>query len=210
MRILIEGPDLAGKSTVAFELTSACTMNGFRVHSFRDTSCAKGFFRRLLSYVDAPSHPKSRLLNAAYILCGAAESRRIANWSCHKNELLLCETHVDRSICYGTAIGLRPIPQLALAASRIFPTFDIAILLVASFQERNRRLRLRPHANLIDHMTCRDECTHDKFIAAYRRALRRHREVLEYNTDKVDPRDIANDIFSRISSGTSAVGVNIP
>ena len=200
MRVLIEGPDLSGKTTLMVELKARLDKMGLISQDLHESGCSNKSLRRLLSRFSAASHPRNRYLNAAYILCGLTERTSIAKWTSNGCSILLCETHVDRAICYGEAIGLKPAPQIALAVSSLFPRFDLAVLLVPPYKERLRRLGKRLHANPVDRATCLDESTHLRFITAYRRALSRHYSLLEYDTSISTAQTISEYISSRIAS----------
>jgi dTMP kinase len=179
MRLLIDGPDLSGKTTLVNLLRARLEGLGWNV------VCHKGRrhptpVSRLLVKISPNRHPDSAALNAAYILESLLD--HFYEKPVPENTVLITEGYVDRSIAYGLARQLSWPCRLALRARRFFPSFDLAILVVADLKTRSARLAQRKNPSEIDR---RSIDAHHRFLAAYRTVFRRHANRLIIDTSKV-------------------------
>jgi dTMP kinase len=135
----------------------------------------------MLARISPNRHPDSAVLNAAYI----AESLldRLYEREVPENTVLITEGYVDRSIAYGLARQLGWPSRLALKVRHLFPSFDLAILVIADLKTRSARMAERETPSEIDR---RSIDAHHRFLAAYRAVFRRHSNRLVIDTSKVD------------------------
>jgi hypothetical protein len=133
----------------------------------------------LLAKIRASNHPDSAVLNAAYIVESLFD--HLGQRDIPDNTILITEGYVDRSISYGIARALGWLPRLALSASGIFPSFDLAILILADRKTRSMRLAERESPSEIDRLSIE---SHYRFLAAYRAVFRRHATRLVIDTSK--------------------------
>jgi len=179
IRVLIDGPDLSGKTTLAKLLRSELEARGWKV------AAAKGRIDpvskpRILAKINPNNHPDSALLNTAYILDAIVD--RVRRRDAPIGTIFITEGYVDRSIAYGLARRLGWVARLAAKARWLFPTFDVAILVTADLATRKARLSLRERPSPIDSRALE---SHYRFLAAYRLLFRRHRRRVAIDTSKV-------------------------
>ncbi|MDA3556164.1 hypothetical protein MKL42_01340 [Acinetobacter sp. AOR15_HL] len=178
--ILIDGPDLCGKSTTVQELSKLLESQGLSV------LCCKGlispsFFHSWLCKLDANKSHSSGLLNSLYLISAFFDR----GFSFIKNDydILICESHVDRVIAYGLTFNLKSLAKISLSFRNFYRKFDARILLVASHATRSDRLYNRKSPTLIDRKTCTTETVTDFFCENFKK-LYQSRECLIIPTDK--------------------------
>lgn len=194
MRVLIDGLDLSGKTTLATRLTEVLGEQGRRPIHHRGFLSPRNPLSRPLETVKAPDHPTSSLLNTAY-LAGCVLDRALRGArSWEKQGLLVQESYVDRCLAYGYANGPWPPAGLALRKPGMFIGFDLAIYLTAPLHVRRERLRRRTEANSVDRVSVLSGKFHDDFMTALAMAGRRHRRVLTFDTSMRSTEQIVDEV----------------
>jgi thymidylate kinase len=202
-RVLIEGPDLSGKSTLVAQLTGELRRRGWTVTAAKGKVCSSPA-AQLLSRVKPNRHPHSTLLNAGYL--GAALLDHLYLRRPPADTIAITEGYVDRSIAYGIAQRLGLPASVALRHAWLFPTFDLAILLTASLQTRRTRMACRPNPSRIDDLSIQ---SHFRFLAAYRLVFRRHANRLLIDTSRCtanETLEIALGAVATMVNGASQLG----
>ncbi|MGW2376303.1 MULTISPECIES: nucleoside/nucleotide kinase family protein [Kitasatospora] len=196
MRILIDGLDLTGKTTLAKQLAEALRAEGAAVVHHRGVLAPRNPVAALLERrgISAPQHPTSALLNAAYLVACALDRplRGAAAWE--RSGILIQESYVDRSLAYGIANGPWAAARLALRFPHLFTGFDLALYLHAPLEIRRGRLERRKEANVIDHRSVSGEEFQEAFTRALRTAGRRHRDVWFIDTSQAGTDRIVADV----------------
>lgn len=194
MRILIDGLDLSGKTTLASRLTTVLRETHHRPVHHRGFLSPRNPLAGPLQNVKAPDHPTSSLLNSSYLVgCVLDKALRGAQlWE--RRGLLIQESYVDRCLAYGYASGPWPSARIALRNPGMFIGFDLAIYLSAPLHVRRERLSRRVDANSIDRLSVLSETFHDDFMAALAMAGRRHRRVLTYDTSQHTTEQITDEV----------------
>ncbi|MGW1892195.1 hypothetical protein ACWCP6_18330 [Streptomyces sp. NPDC002004] len=201
MRILIDGLDLSGKSTLAARLTEVLREQRLRPIHHRGFLAPGNPLTGPLDTVKAPDHPMSSLLNTSY-LAGCVLDRALgAARTWERRGLLVQESYVDRCLAYGYASGPWPAARLALRNPGMFIGFDLAIYLGAPLHVRRERLSRRVGANSIDRLSVLSEKFHDDFMAALAMAGRRHRRVLTFDTSRYSTEQITEEVVQWLGEG---------
>lgn len=139
--VLIEGMDLAGKSTLVQNLQQELTRRGIPVRVNRNALCPDNPI--------APIADKLRRDPAAGLLETGALFLASHLWDArHFVPPPPGTVHIQdscwlRTLAYHTASGTPAIPNLLIRAARCFPYFDSAIFLAASIEARRNRLARR-------------------------------------------------------------------
>lgn len=182
IRILIEGPDLAGKSTIASSLVEHLQNGNHRVDHLKGKYSRRSW-NQVLRRLDANRFAQSNLLNSLYIASAVLD--KLTRTADAAAPIVICESYVDRAIAYGTSLQRNPIARVASHMPWLFPRFELVVLLTCSYELRLERLASRTTPTRIDRMTCDSPQTHDRFVSAYQRALRRHDNLLTFDTGRI-------------------------
>ncbi|MEU6608664.1 hypothetical protein ABZ922_27015 [Streptomyces shenzhenensis] len=194
MRVLIDGLDLSGKTTLATRLTEVLREQGRRPIHHRGFLSPRNPLARPLETVKAPDHPTSSMLNMAYLAGCVLDRTLLGARSWEERGLLVQESYVDRCLAYGYANGPWPPARLALRKPGMFIGFDLAIYLSAPLPVRRERLRRRVEANSVDRLSVLSGKFHDDFMTALAMAGRRHRRVLTFDTSRYTTEQIVQEV----------------
>jgi len=192
LRVLVDGPDLSGKTTLVEAVRAQLKARGWTVQVSKGGR-DKRWRARTIARVSPNKHPDSALLNAAYIAQALLDHLR--DRPVPQNTIIITEGYVDRSIAYGIARRLGWPAQLALRARDIFPRFNLAILVKADLATRKTRLAQRNAPSCIDSRSIE---SHRRFLAAYRLVFRRHRRRIVIDTSRVGIEDAADVALQHI------------
>ena len=141
--ILIEGLDLAGKSTLVRNLQSELTRRGLPVHVSRNALCQDN---PIAPVADALRRdPNAGLLETGALFL-ASHLWDARNFQPPPDGMI----HIQdscwlRTLAYHTIHGTPGIPEHLCSASQGFPTFELALFLTADIALRQRRLLMREH-----------------------------------------------------------------
>jgi thymidylate kinase len=192
IRVLVDGPDLSGKSTLVRLLQTELEKIDWKVVCRKGRRNPTRLFR-LLTRIDANKHPDSGLLNAAYIFETLFDLFR--DTEVPDNTILITEGYVDRSIAYGLARRLGWPARLGLRLARLFPSFDLAVLVFANLATRSARLIERSGPSEIDRCSID---SHYRFLAGYRMIFRRHQQRLLLNTTTLSQEAALASVVERV------------
>lgn len=187
--ILVEGLDLAGKSTLIEGLRTHYTQNGKTVRvlngQFCDNNPAAQVARNLVRWDEGFGGVEAGALFLSTMLWDARHFVPPA-----EGELHLQDSCWLRTLAFEQLYGSAELARLMEQQGRRFPRFDQAVFLTASLEERERRLRSRANNDLHDLMAFRKP---EKFLAIEQRLKEL---VLEWEsgvvieTDGLTPRQI--------------------
>ncbi len=139
--VLIEGLDLAGKSTLVQNLARELASRGIAVRVSRNALCPDNPIAALADRVRRD--PEAGLLETGALFL-AAHLWDARHWTPPPDGTI----HIQdscwlRTLAYHTARGTPGIPPLLHKAMLSFPRFDAAVFLTAGIEERRRRLAER-------------------------------------------------------------------
>jgi thymidylate kinase len=157
--ILIEGLDLAGKSTLVRNLQADLTRRGIPVRVSRNALCPEN---PIAPVADALRRaPNAGLLETGALFL-ASHLWDARNFQPPPDGVIhLQDSCWLRTLAYHTLHGTPGVPDLLREAAPSFPRFDVAVFLTADLAERRRRLaqreREQPGSNdANDHLVVRD------------------------------------------------------
>jgi len=141
--VLIEGMDLAGKTTLVRHLQSELTHRGIPVRVSRNALCADNPVAALADQLRRD--PQAGLLEtgSAFLAAHLWDGRHFTPPP--DGTLHLQDSSWLRTVAYHMVRGTPHIAGLLLEASAAFPTYDRVFFLTADREERCRRLQLREY-----------------------------------------------------------------
>jgi dTMP kinase len=139
--VLVEGLDLAGKSTLVRNLQAELTRRGIPVRVSRNALCPDNPIAALADQVRRDPDAGLIETGALFLAAHLWDAR-------HFSPPLDGTVHLQdscwlRTLAYHTWWDTPAIPEQLARVVRYFPRFDAAIYLTARIEERQRRLELR-------------------------------------------------------------------
>ncbi|MBE1584351.1 thymidylate kinase [Nonomuraea angiospora] len=131
MRILVDGLDLTGKTTLVHALTTALTGRGIPTRSHTWMLARRHPFAAALRRLPRVRQPDSGLITAALLGPGFVLDGLLVRWAPpdRPGEVIIQDGYADRCAAFGMAGGPHLAACLALRWRRLFAPFDIAIYL---------------------------------------------------------------------------------
>jgi len=139
--ILIEGLDLAGKSTLVRNLQAELTRRGVPVRVSRNALCPENPIAALADQVRRDPHAGLVETGSLFLAAHLWDARRFTpppDGTVH-----LQDSCWLRTLAYHTWKGTPAIPDQLSGAAGCFPRFDVVVFLTAEIGERRRRLAQR-------------------------------------------------------------------
>jgi thymidylate kinase len=172
--VLIEGMDLAGKSTLVRNLQAELTGRGISVRVSRNALCPENPIAAVAD--ELRRDPAAGLLEtgASFLASHLWDARHFVAPA--PGTIHIQDSCWLRTLSYHIVRGTPQIPELLRRAMPTFPRFDAAIFLTAGIAERRRRLQQREHErpgsnDHGDHAVVRDPELFREFdISLWRRA----------------------------------------
>ncbi|MER5638142.1 hypothetical protein ABT095_14435 [Kitasatospora sp. NPDC002227] len=214
LRILVDGLDLTGKTTLVDALLAHLAEQGVPARRHRGMLAARHPLEQALDRLPVPWH-RSSLVTAAHLFGGFALDAVLARRPQHRDDagadVVIQESYVDRTVAAGLAMGPYLPAVLALWAARCFPRFDLAVYLHAEPVVRRARLQARDQADVDDgdRHTVEDEDFARRFDAVLLHHLgQRHGAVLVLDSGRHTPQTMAGLVLARagLAGETRAVG----
>jgi thymidylate kinase len=199
MRILIDGLDLSGKTTLVDAVLEVLAVRGVPAVRHRGMLAEHHPFERLLKRLPLAHQADSGGITAAYLFAGFALDATLSRIDPPHTDgaVLIQEGYVDRTVAVGLAGGPYLPAALALWAARGFATFDLAVFLHASLEVRRERMQYRDRVDAGDRRSVVDEGFAMRFNTALLHYLgRRHRNLLTFDTGQFSPQEIAEQILT--------------
>jgi thymidylate kinase len=139
--VLIEGLDLAGKSTLVRNLQAELARRGIPVRASRNALCPDNPIAALADQLRRDPHTGLVETGALFLASHLWDAR-------HFTPLPDGTVHLQdscwlRTLAYHTWKDTPAIPEQLARAARYFPRFDGAVFLTAGIEERQRRLEQR-------------------------------------------------------------------
>jgi thymidylate kinase len=203
--ILVEGLDLAGKSTLVRNLEAELTRRGLPVRVRRNALCSDN---PIAPVADALRRdPNAGLLETGALFL-ASHLWDARNFQPPPNRM----THIQdscwlRTLAYHRAMGTPFVPDLLCSVAEGFPMFDLALFLSADITTRQRRLLVReneqPGSNDIgDHLVNHRP---DFFLSLERQLqheLCKLTSAVLINTTFLDPTEVVTIALTELETKT--------
>ncbi|MFJ4680849.1 hypothetical protein [Kitasatospora sp. NPDC088783] len=199
MRILVDGLDMSGKSTLVATLIKTFEARGVTAVRHRGMLAEHHPVEPLLKRLPLVRQARSSAITAAFLVGGYALDGLLVHLDPPRpaGAVIIQDGYADRTIAFGLAGGPYLTAALALWASRVFATFDVAVYLHASPQVRGGRMAERADVDEADRRSVEDE----RFAARFNASLlnfvgRRHRTLLVFDTAEHTPEEIADQVLA--------------
>ena len=206
-RILVDGLDLTGKSTLTAAIIAALGERG--VPAVPHRGMLAGHYpleQRLRRTFPLVRQPDSSLVTTVFLL-GAYPLDRVLvgiDPPTPPGTVLVQDGYADRTAALGMAGGPYLAARLALRWPRIYAPFDVAVYLHAPAAIRAARLAARPDADVNDFRSARDTDFADTFTSMLTRGMgRRHRQLLIFDTSRHAPEEMAAAVTGLLLPGTA-------
>ncbi|MDQ0700904.1 hypothetical protein [Streptomyces sp. W4I9-2] len=216
MRVLIDGLDLSGKTTLTAALAAELEARGRTVVEHRGFLAERHPARRLLKMLPLVRQPDSTLVTTAYLTAGYVLDSLLVRAVASEpaGTVLIQDGYVDRTVAFGMAGGPYLAAVLALRWPRVFAPFDVAVYLHASAEARRARLGMREKPDAVDIRGAEDAEFAATFTAMLTRGMgRRHHKLLVFDTSAHDPGEMAATIADTLlgtGTGTGTVPATAP
>ncbi|MGW8700683.1 hypothetical protein ACWGOK_27800 [Streptomyces eurythermus] len=194
MRVLIDGLDLSGKTTLTAALAAELEARGRTVVEHRGFLAARHPARRLLKKLPLVRQPDSTLVTTAYLTAGYVLDSLLVRAGAAEpaGTVLIQDGYVDRTVAFGMAGGPYLAAVLALRWPRLFAPFDVAVYLHAPADARRVRLGARHAPDAVDIRGVEDAEFAATFTAMLTRGMgRRHKKLLIFDTSAHSPKEMA-------------------
>src|SRR5712691_4604352 len=142
-RILVDGLDLAGKTTLTYAIIKALGERGIPAMRHRGMLAEHHPLEQwLMRTFPLVRQPESSLVTTAFLLGGYALDGLLAGIDPPQppGTVMVQDGYADRTVAFGMAGGPYLAACLALRWPRIFAAFDIAVYLHAPAEARAARL----------------------------------------------------------------------
>lgn len=197
-RILIDGLDLSGKTTLVDALLTMCAAQGTAAVRHRGMLAEHHPLEKVLKRLPLAHQYESSGITTAYLVGGFALDALLVRVDPPRcgDAVLVQEGYVDRTMAVGLAGGPFLSATLALWAARYFAAFDVAVYVHASPEARRARMLRRQRVDVGDRNSV-EEGFAGRFNSALLHHLgRRHRTVLVFDTEQYTPEEMARQILS--------------
>jgi len=198
VRILVDGLDLSGKTTLVSTLIDTLSHYGVAAVRHRGMLAEHHPLERTLKRLPLAYQSRSSLITGAYLVGGYALDAVLVHVDPPRTggAVLVQEGYADRTMAVGLAGGPYLPAVLAMWASRWFATFDVAVFLHASPAVRSARLDARERMDSGDRRSVVDGAFADRFDAVLLTYLgRRHPCLLVFDTGLCTPQEMAEEIL---------------
>jgi thymidylate kinase len=194
-RILVDGLDLTGKTTLTAAIIAALAERG--VPAVPHRGMLAGHYpleQRLRKTFPLVRQPDSSLVTTVFLLGAFPLDRVLAGIDPPQpaGTVLVQDGYADRAVALGMAGGPYLAACLALRWPRVYAPFDVAVYLHAPTVIRAARLAARLDADVNDFRSVRDTEFADTFTTMLVRGMgRRHRQLLVFDTSQHAPEEMA-------------------
>ncbi|ROR42992.1 hypothetical protein [Kitasatospora cineracea] len=199
MRILVDGLDMSGKTTLVATLIKTLETRGVTAVRHRGMLAEHHPIEPLLKRLPLVRQARSSAITAAFLVGGYALDGLLVHLDppAPTDAVIIQDGYADRTIAFGLAGGPYLTAALALWASRVFATFDVAVYLHASPRVRGERMAERADVDEADRRSVQDEHFAARFNASLLNFVgRRHRTLLVFDTAEHTPEEIAEQVLA--------------
>jgi dTMP kinase len=204
-RILVDGLDLSGKTTLVRAIVAALGERGVPAMAHRGMLAGRHPLERWLRRAfPLVRQPDSGIVTAAFLLAGFALDRVLVAVAPPRpaGMVLVQDGYADRAVAVGMAGGPYLAACLALRWPRVFASFDVAVYLHAPDSARAARLVGRPSPDVNDVRSARDTDYAATFTAMLVNGMgRRHWRLLVFDTSVHAPEEMASAVTALLFPG---------
>jgi thymidylate kinase len=194
LRILVDGLDMSGKTTLTSAIIDALAGQGMAAMRHRGMLAEhhplEQWLHRRFPLV---LQPKSSAVTTAW-LAGFALDGLLSRVDPPQpaGTVMVQDGYADRTVAFGMAGGPYLVACLALRWPRVFAPFDLAVYLHAPAEARAARLAVRQDPDANDVRTVRDTAFAETFTAMLVQGMgRRHQRLLVFDTSRHEPEEMA-------------------
>ncbi|MFD8915551.1 hypothetical protein [Streptomyces sp. NPDC059575] len=213
MRVLVDGLDLSGKTTLVTALADELEARGRSVLTHKGLLAPRHPARRLLRKLPLVRQPDSTLVTTAYLTAGyVLDSLLVRTFAPDQaGTVLIQDGYVDRTVAFGMAGGPYLAAVLALRWPRVFAPFDVAVHLHAPADARRTRLGAREKPDAVDIRGVEDAEFAATFTAMLTRGMgRRHKKLLVFDTSAHSPKEMATAVADALLGTSATVPALVP
>ncbi|MFJ3762554.1 hypothetical protein [Streptomyces sp. NPDC090080] len=213
MRVLIDGLDLSGKTTLTAALATELAARGRTVAKHKGFLADRHPARRALKKLPLVRQPDSTLVTTAYLTAGYLVDSLLTRTAAPEppGTVLIQDGYVDRTVAFGMAGGPYLSAALALRWPRLFAPFDLAVYLTAPAEVRRNRLGARETPDAVDIRGVEDTRFADTFNAMLTCGMgRRHDRLLVLDTSVHQPEEMAATIATTLLALPAPKTVRLP
>lgn len=206
MRILVDGLDLTGKTTLARTLTATFGGRGVPARANTWMLSDRHWLSRSLRRLPRVRQPDSGLITAALLGLGYLLDRVLAHRETPgEGAVVIQDGYADRTVAFGMAGGPYLAACLALRWPKLFTQFDLAVYLHAPAEVRAARLAARDNPDAVDIRSVEDTGFAATFTAMLVHGMgRRHRRLLVFDSSQHTPQEMATAIVGAVLPRTAA------
>ena len=200
-RILVDGLDMSGKTTLTRAIVAALAERGIPAQRHRGML--------------AGHHPLEQWLHRRFPLVRQPESAAVTTaWLAGfaldgilsrvdppqpAGTVMVQDGYADRTAAFGMAGGPYLAACLALRWPRVFASFDLAVYLHAPAEARAARLAVRQDPDINDVRTVHDAPFAEAFTAMLVHGMgQRHRRLLVFDTSRHTPEGMAATVVGEL------------
>nr|WP_255360223.1 hypothetical protein [Kitasatospora sp. MBT66] len=199
MRILVDGLDMSGKTTLVTNLVGAFESLGHPAARHRGFLAGHHPVKKALKRLRLVRQPDSALITTAYLLGGYAVDAALVRLDPPQptGAILVQDGYVDRTVAFGMSGGPYLSAALALRCAHLFAPFDLAVYLHAPVETRAERMAGREKVDAVDRRSVEDPAFAHRFNAFLLHGMgRRHRNLLVFDTSEHSPEHMAEIVVA--------------
>ncbi|WP_031072060.1 hypothetical protein [Streptomyces sp. NRRL WC-3742] len=197
MRILVDGLDLSGKTTLTHALVGEFADRGVPAVRHRGMLAHHHPIEPILKRLPLFRQPDSSLITTAFLGAGYALDALLvkADPPQPRGTVLVQDGYADRTVAFGIAGGPYLAAVLGLRWPALFAPFDLAVYVHAPIAVRRKRVAGREDIDANDRRSVEDRPFADLFNAVLLHGMgRRHRRLLVFDTAEHSPQQMARQI----------------
>jgi thymidylate kinase len=203
-RILVDGLDLSGKTTLTRAIIDELARRGITAQRHRGMLAEHHpLEQRLHRMFPLVRQPESGMVTAAW-LGGYALDGLLSRFDPPRprDTVMIQDGYADRAVAFGMAGGPCIAACLALRWPGVFAPFDLTVYLHAPAGARAARLASRRDADVNDVRSVQDIAFAETFTAMLMRGMgRRHRRLLVFDTSRLAPEEMAAAVADELLTG---------
>ncbi|MFF7249927.1 hypothetical protein ACFZBU_39260 [Embleya sp. NPDC008237] len=209
MRILVDGIDMAGKTSLVHAVVAEFERRDIAAVRHRGMLAEHHPLEAVLRRLSSARQPDSWWTTTAYLVGGFALDALLARVDPPRprQAVIVQDGYGDRTAAFGMAGGPYLAAALALRWPGLLARFDLAVYLHAPPQVRAKRMAGREHVDVRDERSVEDVAFAERFHAFHVHGMgRRHRRLLVIDSTKRRPDEMAVEIVDAALRTTTGAG----